>query len=259
MASLGKLISDLNSDSFENTILEWLKYFLTIDSMAILAYLNDRPPQVLFKHATLPQVHEDLETTYASAAYLLDPFYSLHVDRSAPGLYALSKVVPDQFKRTEYYTAYYQRTLVIDELVYVVFPSANVSVHISIGRVAPLGRRFSTRDITTAEYLAPVICALGTQHWASLKTVDEKGEVTLSEALRERLENERNIALTKRQAEVALLVLRGHSSVSIGLRLGISEQTVKVFRKQFYRKCGISSQAELFSMMIPILSKIVEV
>ena len=53
---------------------------------------------------------------------------------------------------------------------------------------------------------------------------------------------------------VALLILRGYSTPSIGLRLGISAQTVKVFRKQLYQRCGISSQAELFSLMLPWLN-----
>ena len=48
-------------------------------------------------------------------------------------------------------------------------------------------------------------------------------------------------------------MLKGNSSVSIGLKLGVSPQTVKVFRKQLYRKCDISSQAELFTMLLPLL------
>jgi len=49
------------------------------------------------------------------------------------------------------------------------------------------------------------------------------------------------------------LILRGHSTMSIGLRLGLSPQTVKVFRKQLYSRCTISSQAELFALMLPLL------
>ena len=49
------------------------------------------------------------------------------------------------------------------------------------------------------------------------------------------------------------MILRGHSSLSIALRLGLSPQTVKVFRKQLYRRCAISSQAELFALMLPLL------
>ena len=63
------------------------------------------------------------------------------------------------------------------------------------------------------------------------------------------------VPLAKRQAEVAFLVLQGHSSMSIGLRLGISTQTVKVFRKQLYKRCGVSSQAELFSLLLPVLTQ----
>jgi len=59
--------------------------------------------------------------------------------------------------------------------------------------------------------------------------------------------------LSRRQAEVALLILQGHSSPSIGLHLGVSPQTVKVFRKQLYARCGISSQAELFGLLMPML------
>ncbi|MGX7871756.1 helix-turn-helix transcriptional regulator [Mesorhizobium sp. ORM6] len=61
--------------------------------------------------------------------------------------------------------------------------------------------------------------------------------------------------MSKRQAEVALLILQGHSSPSIGLNLGVSPQTVKVFRKQLYNKCSLSSQAELFALMMPILER----
>jgi DNA-binding CsgD family transcriptional regulator len=62
------------------------------------------------------------------------------------------------------------------------------------------------------------------------------------------------IGLSPRQAQVALLILKGHSSLSIGLKLGLSPQTVKVFRKQLYARCGISSQGELFALMLPLLS-----
>ena len=51
------------------------------------------------------------------------------------------------------------------------------------------------------------------------------------------------------------MILRGHSTVSIALRMGMgmSPQTKKVFRKQLYARCCISSQAELFALMLPLL------
>jgi DNA-binding CsgD family transcriptional regulator len=65
--------------------------------------------------------------------------------------------------------------------------------------------------------------------------------------------------LTKREAEITAFILQGHSSLSISLILNISTETVKVHRKNIYRKLRISSQAELFmklSMALKVASKI---
>lgn len=258
MASLGEVIAHLHRQGFEASLFRFVRRFLDIDNETILIYPGNRRPRILHRYATIRQVHERIESSYVRGAYLLDPFYALHVDLAPAGLYTLAEVAPDQFKRTEYYSAYYRGTTVVDELVYVAYPSPNVSVHLSLGRDAASGQRFSRRDVETASHLAPVLQALGGLHWANLSPITGTGRMAEPDVFRERLEMERGISLTPRQAQVALFILRGHSSVSISLRLEISEQTVKVFRKQLYRKCRISSQAELFSMMVPVLSKIVD-
>ena len=108
--------------------------------------------------------------------------------------------------------------------------------------------------MAAARDIAPVLCALAHRHWQGQQPGELDRATLLHEALRDQVETTTGVALSPRQAEVALLILKGHSSLSIGLRLGISEQTVKVFRKQLYRKCRISSQAELFTLMMPLLS-----
>ncbi|MBT6825500.1 MAG: helix-turn-helix transcriptional regulator, partial [Rhodospirillales bacterium] len=56
-------------------------------------------------------------------------------------------------------------------------------------------------------------------------------------------------------SEVVSLILRGYSSISIGSMLDISVSTVKVHRKNIYAKLHISSQAELFSLFLPLLTR----
>ena len=113
------------------------------------------------------------------------------------------------------------------------------------------GQPFSPREVEAVARMAPVVLALAESHWAGLTAAKAApGDVTagLVAALAPH-----GIALSPRQAEVALLILRGHSSTSIALRLGVSVQTVKVFRRQLYGRCGISSQAELFALLLPLL------
>lgn len=56
--------------------------------------------------------------------------------------------------------------------------------------------------------------------------------------------------LTQREQSIVSLILRGHSSISIGRILEIAEGTVKIHRKHIYAKLDISSQTELFNLFI---------
>ncbi|WP_244520844.1 helix-turn-helix domain-containing protein [Aliiruegeria lutimaris] len=251
---MGAAISALGSEGFAARFYEWLHRSYEIDNTTMVAYFQTRKPQVLFSQARVAAVHDKIESDYISGAYLLDPFHELHVARVPEGLYRLRDFAPDQFHRNEYFASYYRRTTLIDEIAYVAYPAEGVSVHVCLGRDASSGRMFSPRDVTTAQRLSVIACGLIRKQWEGLSSSGDYDDEALVERVRERLAERHGIKLSHRQSEVALLILRGHSSVSIGLRLDISPQTVKVFRKQLYRKCAISSQAELFSLVMPLLS-----
>jgi len=56
--------------------------------------------------------------------------------------------------------------------------------------------------------------------------------------------------LTPRESTIGELILKGHSSLSISLLLGISVETVRVHRRNLYRKLDVASQAQLFALAI---------
>jgi DNA-binding CsgD family transcriptional regulator len=59
--------------------------------------------------------------------------------------------------------------------------------------------------------------------------------------------------LTQREAEVTAMVLKGHTSLSVGLVLGIATETVKMHRKRVYKKLQVGTQAELFARLSHLL------
>ncbi len=59
--------------------------------------------------------------------------------------------------------------------------------------------------------------------------------------------------LSEREAEVARLILQGHSSKVIERMLGNSPETVKVFRKRIHTKLGLASSTELFPLFLTAL------
>ena len=232
---LAHVIRRIGGAGFESALQDWFRRCVAPDNLIILAYRDAGPPQVLFRQADQPQVFSQLDSTYLAGAY------------------RLRDVAPDAFHRSRYFIEYYQQTTLVDEITFLFYPVPDVSLNICIGRDAASGQPFTAREVEMCQRLAPVVTALGEAHWQGLRAEQGAADDVTAQLMRG-LEGARGIRLSPRQAEVALLILRGHSTVSIGLRLGLSAQTVKVFRKQLYARCGISSQAELFALMLPLLT-----
>ena len=95
--------------------------------------------------------------------------------------------------------------------------------------------------------LAPAVVAAMRRHWCNLTATYARGPTDAIEPILVRFLPG---LLSPRERSVVELVLRGHSSASIGVRLGISEGTVKNHRKHIHAKLGISGQAELFALFV---------
>lgn len=249
---LADVIRRLGGPDFESVLHDWLRRCLAPDNLIVLAYRDAGPPQVLYRQSDSPQVFAQLDQTYLAGAYLLDPYHALHGARVAAGVYRLRDVAPDAFQRSQYFTEYYQQTTLLDEVTFIAYPKPGVSLNICLGRDATSSRAFSNSEIAMAQRLAPILTALIEQHWAGLAAAGGADDITAG--VQDALALRHGIRLSQRQAEVALMILQGHSTPSIGLRLGLSAQTVKVFRRQLYAKCNISSQAELFALLVPLLN-----
>lgn len=250
--ALASAISLCGQPGFEAALFDMLVRVTGADNLVILAFPRDGAPQLLFQAAAVPDVFAQLGTAYLDGAYLLDPIYALQAAQAPAGVYRLADVAPDAFARSRYYQEYYRQTTILDELALLCYPRADLGLTLCLGRDAQSGSVFPARALEAARHLAPVVLALARRHWAGLAGPKPGAGDALARmllALRER----RGIALSPRQAEVALLILRGHSTASIADRLGLSPLTVKVFRRQIYARCAISSQAELFALLTSLI------
>lgn len=257
--ALAEAIRRSGGAGFEAALCGFLRRSIACNNVVLIAFHRARKPEVLYEQADDPVVFRDLHRIYVAGAYLLDPFHDLHVNRIPPGAYRLLDIAPDQFQRSQYYLDYYRQTTLTDELTFVSYPDAETTLNICLGRDASMPRPFGSQARAVAARIAPVVAVMANRHWHDVRANPPSGSVSvpadaLPERLRRVLAESHAIRLSQRQAEVALLILQGHSSGSIGLRLGVSAQTVKVFRRQLYARCGISSQAELFALLLPLLT-----
>lgn len=257
--TLAKVIQELDGQNFADALMAWVSDLVPHDNIALLAYYQDRRPDLIFSDSNTPEVHADLGKGYIEGAYLLDPFFELHISRSPSGVYRLSDVAPDQFARTKYFIEYYRETTMVDEIVFVCYPNPGVSLQLCLGRDQESNKRFSRSDLRKARESSPIVVSLLARQWSDLNTTGSLRESDTIERISELAHAIHEVHLTPRQAQIILLILKGHSSTSIGLKLDIAYETVKVFRRQIYKKCNISSQAELFSLFLPLLYQLGEV
>jgi DNA-binding CsgD family transcriptional regulator len=193
---------------------------------------------------------------YMEGSYGFDPFY-LH--RNLPeggGLFRLSDIAPDRFFSSEYYLRYYRGTGLCDE-VGLLAPMSNGGVaHLSMSRRGEQGsfRRGELRYLRT---YAPLLLELLLQHCEAAAPPPSAQPISarppLADIIRAHARDRLNINLTQREAQIAGLVLKGHSNGSAAKILDIATETSKVHRRNLYRKLVISSQRDLFGVFKHLL------
>ncbi len=184
---------------------------------------------------------------WLDAAWHLDPFVAAFQKGLSRPVMPLDDVAPDRFSQSPYYHTYYKSVRLRDEMA-MFLPLADTTLFFSIGRLAG-ERRFSRRDVTRLEAAHDVLSALCEQHFArAARSAAPIPEGASFATLAGRIDS----GLTERETEVVRLILRGHSSRSVAMLLEVSPATVKVHRKNIYRKLGISSQSELFARFLRI-------
>lgn len=253
--SLADAVNAIGKAHFYEYMSKYLRHCLHYDNVIVVVFMGSTVPAILYKKAFGLDAFRYVEEQYLPAAYLLDPIYHFHLKRGKPGLYRLLDVAPDQFRRSRYFEWYYGRIGISDEISVVLTVGENVTITISMGMDDSTGHFFSAKAEDGLRQHESVIMAVLKAHWmaSAVPQLGRAGTLPITDQLIHAMRLQHNVTLSKRQAEVALLILQGHSSISIGLHLHVSSQTVKVFRKQLYNKCQISSQAELFALMIPTL------
>ena len=254
--ALGEMVRALGNANFPEALSHFVGKLIAFDNLIVLVYHKDHHPEELYRESLDSPVHDKIQSHYVKAAYLLDPFY--HIVRSGiqSGIHRIFDLAPDKFKRTNYFYEYYQDTTLIDEFALLVRIGHETTLTACFGRDQTSGILFSKTELKKIKTFENVLAALCAQHWRNYQPKEGKNVVLppVTKRLRATMKNQCGISLSPRQAQVALYILQGHSSLSISLNLNISKETVKVFRKQLYSKCNISSQAELFALIMPIFS-----
>ncbi len=224
------------------------------EGICLIAFHRNARPDVLH-HTLEPAGRKHYLERYLDGTYLLDPLYQLALRSQKAALVRFRDELPDRFRSSEYYRQYCERTHLLDEMDFLAPVSAETTLVLVIGRRQRMFTRAELGRLATAE---PVVQATIGKIWTAwiARPGNVRGKDDVHRRLTECFENFGRPVLTGREREISQLLLRGHSSKSIAKILRIAPGTVMVHKRNLFAKLGVSSQYELFSMLIDDLGRI---
>ncbi|MEW9310290.1 MULTISPECIES: helix-turn-helix transcriptional regulator [Labrys] len=251
------LVALLGSPQFAAALDAALGQIAPFDLSCIFAYpLEDRPTLL---HDGLKAVSSSqIMANYLAGTYLLDAVYTACVHTTPSGLYRLHDLAPDDFFEGEYFNSpdvhpciSMESGSLTEEIVFL--HALRPDLYLAYSLLRQNGSSpFATAEMADLARAAPMVLALMGRQWQALAEGRDPGAAPAprEHAIEQAFLSFAPALLTPREQTIVSLVLRGHSSLSIGSLLDITEGTVKIHRKNIYAKLGISSQTELFNQFI---------
>lgn len=248
---LTRTIETLHGPGFPAALVALLGSWVPFDCAIVLGH--GRRPVYLYDN--LPDRRELLFECYLTGAHQQDPFLLALRQGLGAGVWTLAEVSRLTGREPDYTHHFYPATGWREELGLLLPVRPDFTLLISLGRLA--GRRPVTgAELTTLRRHFALVHALCRQQWGATPPPLPAAPEGEPEMERVRQAVTRTLArlggphLTRREREVATLILHGCDTVTIAERLGISPGTVKNHRKHLYAKLGLASRADLFTLFL---------
>ncbi len=241
MSPEARLVRAIGGSAFGERLLDAAGAALAHDAAALMIFHPAAPPAVLVDRLR-PAERAWLYGDYISGVYALSPFYRAARKLKGWRVARVREITPHGFAQSEYHRRYFA-LIGVDDMIGLLIPASDSeTVFMSFSRSTG-GRRFTAAEAKALGRCGELLAA------AVARNCEIAGPLAsrhVAAAASPAAHNPPPTGLTAREAQVVNLMLEGHSARAIGEALRISNETVRVHRRNIYEKLGLSSQGELF-------------
>ncbi len=258
--SLAEAIENIDNDRCPMLLIAVIGWVVDVEMAMSLVYSGRSRPVHVCDTFSDEKAKRGL-ANYVKNTYVLNPFYAAYRRGLSGGVYRIRDLAPDAYFESEHRKSLAVSLAATEELGYVTndwpqgMEEINVVVELpgrelaEISLMRPVQKGgFCDADLRALGDIAPLIAAVYRRYWASARS--RIAHQSTDSAIEDAFDRFGGDILSPREREVAQLILRGHSGISIGTHLGISTTTVKTHRKNLYAKLGIATHFELFSLFL---------
>ena len=251
------IVNAIGEPEFCHCLLASFQHFIEFDSASAIHYRKDHVPELLYADLT-PSEQTIFHARFLHGAYVASPAYQAYMQHAESGIYPWHTLMPEGFKDSQMYETYYRPSR-IEDLLYLFVDCGELGyVQMSMGRYAP-NPVFQEADIEEVNAVSDTIIGLFKKHMEMSQLKHTQQAQPLSSLVLDRvnalLDNFEPELLTKREQQIAKLVIMGHSSQSAADILCISPGTERVHRAKLYAKMNLRSNSELFSYFLEKLTQ----
>jgi DNA-binding CsgD family transcriptional regulator len=188
----------------------------------------------------------DLGAAYAGQFHESDPNRDALFEAGISEPIVLPSFAPSMYG-ARYRRIFFKDSDIVDKCATAIW-TGDICFYVNFYRITAQGR---FRDVERArlQAIAPAIGASVARHFQQTATAPLDQNLAALFATRAPLS-----ALTPREQDVCRRILLGLSSEAISQALGISLHSTLTYRKRAYERLGISSQNELFAIVLGLLA-----
>lgn len=244
MAALAAAIDSVGSAQHVERLIDFIGSLVIHDRVTVVRYSHaERPEFVSYRNYSEAMVWKYLETYY-----VYDPFYAHWRKQQNPGVVRLQGKL-----REPYIAEFLGQSAISDEVGVLLQDGTGWCLGIFLDRSKG---RFSNSDVLRLKTHFAVFASL---HALDIKS-RSPGFKRTSQPAQEGEEPKRRMLarvdprlwpnLSKREQEVAQLILMGHPTAGIARKLQLAPGTVKNHRRNIYGKLDITTERELILQYI---------
>jgi len=236
-----QLIDSLGSESFSLRFFDLFLSQLLIDQCTAWELREGQAPKTLVSaRPNNPELIKELCEIYSQSMYQKDR----HLNQANQKKQKLVAQVSLQSMDNEHYRHLFFEDADLQEKIFIINRLGNSRFYINLYRCKgrPL---FTPSDLERCRHASSYACSLLQKHKQLSPELKQSSDKELDKL--EAFFRLHPSGLSPREACTCSLIIGGYSNEAIALKLGISINTARTFRRRAYEKLGLSTQAELFA------------
>jgi len=230
---------------FPNILIDTLRRQAGVGHCMVFALTRAGAARCLLDAGNIP-IGADLGAAYAGQFHEADPNRDALFEAETRAPIMLPAFAPRMYG-ARYRKIFFRDSDIVDKCATAIW-TGDTCFYVNFYRITSQGR-FGDAERARVQSIAPAISATVARHFQQPLTGTPDQNLAALFAARAPLST-----LTPREQDVCHRILLGLSSEAISQTLGISLHSTLTYRKRAYQRLGISSQNELFAIVLRLLA-----